>query len=371
MDLFFYLVEGNMKKYRIASLGISACLVFGTMMLPAARMEVQAVEVMATVSGTVKSGTTSDLLLLTTSDGVMEIKIDSSTDTSECKMLLPNSKVSVSVAHGNDGYLHAVKISGATQVAGVSLDFSTSATVTGTIEEKSNGDIIYFKVSTGVMEIKLDATTDMSGCKILVADKTYSITCVRGSDAYMHAISISDSAAGASSSTQGSSGTFSSYTPAPATEITSDTSWVTGTVSEKTKEDLLYLSTGGGDMQIKIDANTDSRNGMMVTPGTKLTVSVYRGSDAYMHAAKIIAAKDNYGTPQLDSSTTATVTGTVGEKSNENVLYLVTTGGEMELKLDALSSVTSCKILVTGKKISVTCARGSDAYMHATAISGY
>ncbi len=143
-----------MKKYRIASLGISACLVFGTAMLPEALMEVQAVEVMATVSGTVKSGTTSDLLLLSTSDGLMEIKIDSSTDTSECKMLLPNSKISVSVAHGNDEYLHAVKISGATQVAGVSLDFSSSATVTGTIQDKSKSDLLYFKTSAGVMEIK-------------------------------------------------------------------------------------------------------------------------------------------------------------------------------------------------------------------------
>ena len=334
-------------------------------------MEVQAAEVMATVSGTVKSGTTSDLLLLSTNDGLMEIKIDSSTDTSECKMLLPNSKISVSVTHGNDEYLHAVKISGATQVAGVSLDFSASATVTGTIQEKSKSDLLYFATSAGVMEIKLDTTTDMSGCKILVTDKTYSITCVRGSDAYMHAVSITDSAAGAPVYTQGSSGSFSSYTPAPVTEITSDVTWVTGTVSDKTKEDLIYLSTSGGKMQIKIDSNTDSRSGMVVTPGTKLTISVYHGSDAYMHAAKIIATKDNYGAPQIDSSTTATVTGTVGKNSNENVLYLVTTGGEMELKLDALSSVTSCKILVSGKKISVTCARGSDAYMNATAISGY
>lgn len=360
-----------MKKYRIASLGLSMCLVFGAAMLPTASLEVHAVEVMATVSGTVNSGTTAELLLLGTKDGEMQIKIDSSTDTSECKMLLPNSKISVSVAHGNDGYLHAVKISGTSQTPGVSLDYSTSATVTGTIQEKSKDDILYFKTSAGVMEIKLDATTDISGCRLLVADKNYSVTCVRGSDAYMHAVSISDSAVGASASAQGGSGAFSSYTPAPVAEITSDTSWVTGTVSDKTKEDLLYFSTGGGEMQIKIDANTDSRNGMVITPGAKLTISVYRGSDAYMHAAKIIAAKDNYGTSQLDSSTTATVTGTVGSKSNENMLYLVTTGGEMELKLDALNSVTGCKILVTDKKISVTCVRGSDAYMHATAIAGY
>lgn len=358
-----------MKKYRIASLGISACLVFGTMMLPETLMEVQAVEVMATVSGTVNSGTTADLLLLQTKDGLMEIKIDSSTDTSECKMLLPNSKISVSVAHGNDEYLHAVKISGASQVVGVSLDFSTSATVTGTIQEKSNSDLLYFKTSAGVMEIKLDTTTDMSGCKILVMDKNYSITCVRGSDAYMHAVSISDSSSGASSS--GAGNYNSSYTPAPATEITNDTTWVTGTVDSRTSENLLYFSTNGAVMEAKIDSNTDSRNGMVLTPGTKLTISVYYGSDAYMHVAKIVAAKDNYSSAQIDYSSTATVTGTVRSKSSENLLYLEMNGDVMELKLDVLSSVTGCKVLVEGKKINVTCARGSDAYMHATAISGY
>ena len=356
-----------MKKYRIASLGISACLVFGTMMSPEARMEVQAVEVMATVTGTVNAGTTADLLLLQTSDGEMHIKIDSSTDTNECKMLLTGSKISVSVARGNDEYLHAVKISGASQVSGVSLDFSTSATVTGTIEEKSKSDLLYFKTSAGVMEIKLDTTTDISGCKVLVPNRNYSITCVRGSDAYMHAVSISDSSVGASSS-----GNYnSSYTPAPATEITSDTTWVNGTVDGRTNEDILFFSTGGGVMEIKIDSNTDSRNGMVLTSGTKLTISVYHGSDGYMHAAKIIAAKDNYSSAQIDYSSTATVTGTVKSKSSENLLYLEMNGDVMELKLDVLSSVTGCKVLVEGKKINVTCARGSDAYMHATAITGY
>ena len=72
---------------------------------------------------------------------------------------------------------------------------------------------------------------------------------------------------------------------------------------------------------------------------------------------------------KLDSDTTATVTGTVGSKSNENMLYLNISQGEMELKLDNLSSVAGCKVLISGKKITVTCARGGDAYMHATAIT--
>jgi hypothetical protein len=42
----------------------------------------------------------------------------------------------------------------------------------------------------------------------------------------------------------------------------------------------------------------------------------------------------------------------------------------MELKLDAVNSISNCKAFVNGKKLTVTCARGSDAYMHALDIVG-
>ena len=108
---------------------------------------------------------------------------------------------------------------------------------------------------------------------------------------------------------------------------------------------------------------------MVLTPGNKLSVSVYRGSDAYMHAATIFGTKDG-SQASVDTSSVATVTGTVGSKSNENLLYLSTNYGEMELKLDSVSSVNNLKVLVSGKKVTVTCARGNDAYMHALTITG-
>lgn len=214
------------------------------------------------------------------------------------------------------------------------------------------------------MQIKLDTTTNMSGCTVLVVDKSYSIVCARGSDAYMHAISIADSAS------VGIGNVDTSITPAPASAVTAKTMTVTGTVSDKTKENLLYLSTNDGEMQIVIDNNTDSRNGLVLTPGRKLSVSVYNGSDAYLHAASITGAKESVYPAQTDANTKAEVTGTVGSKSTENMLYLKTKQGEMELKLDTLSSVVGCKVFVSGKKLTVTCARGSDAYMHALDIKG-
>lgn len=355
-----------MKEYRIVKIYMAICLAVGMIMIPSGQLKVQAAEATATVQGTVLSGTTSEVLCLSTNEGKMEIKLDSETDASACKILLPDTKINVSVSHGSDGYLHAVKITSDTQTPTVTLDSSTTATVTGKIGEKSKGDILYFITPQGEMEIKLDATTNMSGCSVLVADKSYSITCARGSDAYMHAISISDGV------TATTAITGSGLTPAPADAAnrTAATMTVTGTVAESTKENLLYLSTKDGEMQFVIEGNTDSRNGMVLTPGSKLTVSYYHGSDAYMHAVDIVGVKSSSTAAELDTSTTATVTGTVGNKSTENVLYLETQQGTMELKLDTVKSVSNCKVFVSGKKLTVTCVRGSDAYMHATDITG-
>ncbi len=357
--------EKGMKK-KMIKLCLTLCLVCSLLLMPENSMRIRAAEVIATVQGTVMSGTTSELLKLSTREGEMQIKLDSGTDTSGCKILLPDSKISVSVSHGSDGYLHAVKISGDTQIVTTSLDSSTTATVSGTIGSKSKGDILCFKTPQGEMEIKLDPSTNLSGCTVLVADKTYNITCARGSDAYMHAVSISD-ASGVAGGIPVSN--YTGLTPAPAAAVTVSTSSVTGTVADSTKEGLLYLSTSSGEMQIVIDANTDTRSGLILTPGNKLTVSVYRGSDAYMHAATVFASK-NGSSATVDTSSVSTVTGTVGSKSNENMLYLSTKYGEMELKLDALNNVSNCKALVKDKKVTVTCARGSDAYMHALTITG-
>lgn len=363
-----------MKKSWIAKLAAVLCMVVGITMMPANELTVQAEEIIATVEGTVLSETTQELLHLSTRDGKMEIKLDSNTDASGCKLLLTGEKISVSVSHGSDGYLHAVKISNDTQKPGVTLDSSTTATVTGVIDEKSNSEILFFDTQYGEMELKLDASTDISNCSMLVAGKTYEIVCARGSDAYMHATSIKDSTATVTTTSGTTTANVSTLTPAPATALDSNvvTMSVSGTVASKTKENLLYLSTSEGEMQFVIDSKTDSRNGMVLVPGTKLTVTFYHGSDAYLHAAVIKGASKNSLTATLDQYSEATVTGTVLGQTTENKLFLDTKYGEMELKMDALDieDVKGCKVLVEDKKISVTCERGSDAYMHVTSITG-
>lgn len=358
-----------MKKNRLMKMTALLMLTVGILLNPAGQMNVRAAEVIATVQGSVMKGTTTDILKLSTKEGDMEIKLDGGTDASDCKVLLPGNKISVSVSHGSDGYLHAVKIVSGLQSDTVSLDSSKSATVTGTITEKSKDGILYVETPQGDMEIKLDAGTDMSGCAVLVADRTYQITCVRGSDAYMHATSITD-ALGSSLGSTASTVPASSLTPAPESPVTVDTTAVTGTVNKKTTSERLFLETQYGEMEIAIDQNTDSRAGIFLMPGRKLSVAVYRGSDAVMHAATIVGAKESVIPIYVDNTSPATVTGTLSSKSTENIMYLKTNDGEMELKLDNVRSVTGCKVLVKGRKVTVTCARGSDAYMHAIDIIG-
>lgn len=342
-----------MKNYKIVKITLMTCLILGIFLIPIKPLKVQAEEIIATVHGTILSGTTSELLKLSTKEGNMDIKLNSGTDTSTCKILLPDNKIYVSVSHGSDGFLHAVRITGDAQSPGVSLDTSTTATVSGTIGDKSKSDIIYLNTAQGEMQIKLDTTTSLGGCSVLVMGKNYNVSCARGTDAYMHAISITDPA-----------GTVINNTANAANAATMS---VTGTVVDKTKENLLYLSTKGGEMQFVIDANADTSKGMVLTPGNQLTVSFYHGSDGYLHAVGIVGVKDNPNTVEIDTSNTATVSGTVEGNSNQNILYLQTSGGRMELKLDKVSS-TNCKVLISGKKVNVTCARGSDAYMHAISI---
>lgn len=357
-----------MKKNRIVNVCLAFCLMLSAVLIPGNKITARAAEVIATVSGNVQKGTTSELLILSTNEGRMEIKIDSTTDTSGCKLLLPGKKINVSVSHGSDGYLHAVKISNEAQTSNVSVDTSNATVVTGTINEKSSGDILYFDTQAGQMELKLDATTDMSGCKVLVTGKTYSIACARGADAYMHVISISDSAVSGSSASTTS--VTSSMTPSPEGTVDVSTTWVSGTVAKNTKDNKLFLSTKDGVMEIVLDSKTDARNGMMATEGKTLSVAVYRGSDAYMHAASIVGAKSSTVPTNVDTSSTSTVTGTVNSKSTENILYLDTQYGQMELKMDYLRSASGFKVLYSGKKVSVSCARGGDAYMHALDITG-
>ena len=356
-----------MKKNRILCLCAAVCAAFGLMILPMANMKVQAAEIIATVQGKVMEGTTSKLLYLDTSDGKMEIKIDAETNTSDCKLLLPKKSISVSLSHGSDGYLHAVTISEDLRSSTVSVDMDKVSTVTGTVNSKTTEDVLHLDTAQGEMELKIDKTTDMSGCSVLVVSGKYTVRCARGEDAFMHAVSISDASAASAADTS-QTGVASQDYSQPVSNVSGTTRSVTGTVKDSTDESTLELATSEGNFIFKIDDNADTVGGCVLTADNKLMVTFYRGSDNYLHATKLVGVRDS-SSAAVDTSSQSTVTGTVKSKSTENILLLDTAQGEMELKMDKLESLSGCKVLVKGKKISVTCARGSDAYMHALTIT--
>ncbi len=360
-----------MKKYkRRARLCLAVLAACGLLIMPssASKMNVRAAEIVATVQGRVMEGTTAKLLYLDTSEGRMEIKIDAETNTGGCKMLLPKKKINVALSNGSDGYLHAVTISEEPIDSSVSLDMSKISTVIGTVNKKTTEEMLFLETEQGEMELKMDRTTDMSGCSLLVVAGRYSVRCVRGSDAVMHVLSISDVSAEPSAGALQAEAEARTFNEAPAENVTGETRTVTGTVKESTNEYMLNLGTSEGDFTFKIDDNTDTSKGMILTPDNKLMVTYYRGSDSNLHAGVITGVKDS-STATLDDSGPATVTGTVKKKSSENLLVLDTSAGEMELKLDKIESLSGCKVLVAGKKVSVTCKRGSDAFMHALTIT--
>ena len=361
-----------MKKYkRSARLCMTALAACGMLLAPSgAKLKVHAEEVIATVQGRVMEGTTAKLLYLDTSDRKMEIKIDGSTSTGNCKMLLPDKKISVSVANGNDGYLHAVTISENGENPSVELDTSKVSNVVGTVNEKTTENVLHLDTAQGEMELKIDKNTDLSNCSVLVVSGKYVVSCARGEDAYMHAISIADVAAAPVPSTDTSqTGTDSqTYSQTPVVNPTGETRSVTGTVKDNSEESTLYLATSEGTFTFKIDDSTDTSKGMVMTPENKMMVTYFRGSDDLLHATSLVGVKDS-SSASVDTSSQATVIGTVKKKSTENILVLDTSAGEMELKMDKVAAPSGCKVLVEGKKISVICSRGDDAYMHALTVT--
>lgn len=355
--------KAGLKK-AAAALG----LVLGLALCFRGQITAQAAEVVATVNGTILADTKTGMLYLSTSGGVMEIKLDGDTDVSECKALLAERKITVSLSHGTDGYMHAVKITSEVNNDTVNLDQGSTA-VYGTLSKQSKADLLVFKTQQGTMEIRLDASTDMSNCSILVPESNYTILCSRGSDAYMHALSIADGNAKISMPSLKAS---SSLTPAPQnpSNMRVPTAAVVGTVASGTRDDLLHLSTSGGEMEIVIDADTDTRNGVVLVPGNLLVVSLYHGSDAYLHAVMVAGVKTvSNAVIDTTAESQSTVSGTIAEKSTEDILRLDTSAGTMELKMDAVERIAGCKALTVGKRVTIILTRGSDAYLHAIEIA--
>ena len=119
-------------------------------------------------------------------------------------------------------------------------------------------------------------------------------------------------------------------------------------------------------MYLAVDSSTDTSGGFMFTPGNKVTAYVYRGSDANMHAAKIVGTRSSGAT--LNGST-MTFSGSVEANSTEEILYLNTSGGIMKFKLDQSTTLSNAKGLAKGRIVTVSGTVGSDEFWHAVSIT--
>ena len=95
-----------------------------------------------------------------------------------------------------------------------------------------------------------------------------------------------------------------------------------GTVSDKTTSDILYLSTSGGTMEIKIDSSTQVSGTKLILPGSSITASCYRGSDEYWHASTLTGTA-KVGKVTIDANNKATVKGTIAKGTSINFATLL------------------------------------------------
>lgn len=346
----------------------------------------------STFSGTVSDETTPSVLFLKTTGGTMQIKLDQTTDTSAAKFILPGNSVSCNCYTGSDEYWHASKIVGSSAAGRIEVDTSKQATVTGKVGKGTTETLMYLEMSNGTMELKIDTSTDVSGLSSIIIGKNVQAVCARGVDAYMHALSISDMTASAgtlnsvsttaTAATAGNANTLQVDTIAAAqaangaandtqtgvTATTSESS-ISGIVDAKTTASTLYLNTSGGVMEIKIDSTTDTGSCHTLIPSESVSVVYYRGSDACNHASSVTKSSSKASAVAALSGSTLDISGTVSSKTNESTLFLDTSGGVMQIKLDSSTDFSGCRFLLKGKQVNVKCQVGSDEFFHAISIS--
>ena len=349
-----------MKNVMKRAVTMLLCIVVAGVMMISYKTDVSAATATATVTGTVATGTNGDTLYLYNSaDGIYTIKLDGETNFDGCKVLTVGKKVTVGFYRGDDAYNHAATVTAVKKTTEITVDQSGSSTVTGKVKEKTTDEILYLDTTGGEMEIKLDSSTNLSGCRVIVAGDTVTVSVARGTDAYMHALSITSGSVAntTSSTTSGTSGT---------SETPSGTVAVTGTPEDRSTADVLYLKTKDGTYQLKVDANTDTSGGFVFTSANTLTAYIYRGSDSFMHAAKVVGTRNN---SSGSGDSTTVFSGTVESDSTESLLLLKTNDGVMKFKVDSTTSLQGAKGISKGMQITVNGTVGSDRYWHATTIT--
>ena len=317
----------------------------------------------ATVSGTVQEGCTDEIFSLKVNGNIMKIKIDKSTDLNLIHALIPGTTITAAVYTGEDKYLHAYKLAGNISLQNTAIrDTSSAITVTGTVQKNTTDNILYLSTNGGNMTIKLDRDTNVNNGGLLILNKKVSVVAQRGSDAYLHAVSIS-------AETSGPATVNNVIQMSATTERTSENYTVEGYVKKDSNNSVLQLHTSGGEMSIRIDANTVWTDSKGVMADQKITVVAYRGNDKYMHAASVTSKLDAAPSTTLNGATQVEFTGTL-KKIDGYTITLKTTEGDQIFRFDNSSDFTGFRMLQSDRTVTIVGVTGADGYWHVKAISG-
>lgn len=339
-----------MNKTLNRLLGAALAIMFAIGCLVTTGIETLAVETV-TVSGTVKGGTNSTMLYLNCDGNEMKIKIDANTDLKDCKLLLEGAKVKVDVYNGGDKYLHAAKIvtDGAVTATATTGD---KVIISGKVKSGTTTTLIKLNTILGDFDIKMDTATDVANCKFIAVDRNIIVTCAKDSTGKLYAIKVEDGTNTTSSSSSSSASTTT----------------ITGKLTSSSTENVFYLNNSTGTMTVKIDSDTQVPKGVILATDSTITATVYTGSDNSLHAQKLVQSRsaNNYA---VDTSKLYKISGKVADGSTADMIkFDMGDGTIMNLKLDDNTQCADGLILTKGKKITVTCGRGADAYMHAAKI---
>ena len=225
----------------------------------------------------------------------------------------------------------------------------STTTVKGTIAKGTTSSLLILSASEGTYQCKMDSDTNFNGITTLVIGYSAEIEVYNGSDGYLHVARFNSSSA-SSGSSGSSSSSSSSSTSSSAAKQTTD---VAGTIKQDTSNSMLYLSTSAGDMTIRIDSDCDLTKCGTLVAGNQAIASVYRGDDAYMHAARIIS-----GASGVDLTNLLTVSGTVTSATTNSLISLSTTSGTYQLKWDTATDVAISGVLYSGKTVTAVIGRG-------------
>lgn len=319
-----------------------------------------------TISGGVTTSSDESKIIVETSNGTYTVYLDDTTDYSACPVIVAKYSVKAEIYIGSDSQYHAKKLTDLSSNSQGSADGVNSANavqVTGTVEDGTNQNLLRLNVGGNTMLIRIDQKTDCSKCRVLKQGITVTAKVARGSDAYMHATSLVDNSYGSGSSGTASLGDSGMLTG-------QSTTVVTGTIQSGSTEDFLILRSSGEDYKIRLDSGSDRTDCKVLIAGENCKAAIYKGSDGYLHAAKLVDLSPNYpgGAGTLDASTKMTLEGTVASGTAINMLNLNINGGIMKIKIDDSTDTSKCRVLKEGKKLKVEIERGSDSYLHAVSI---